>query len=1086
MNKWQNILDLFEAALERPATERESFLAEACGSDVSLRQRVEGMLAADARNSLLLDRQIIPGMSAFTSPTSVAEAQGLSGAMIGPYQLIKELGRGGMGKVYRAFDTRLGRTAALKVLPSKSSSPERVMRFQREARAASSLNHPNIITIYDFGVANGRDYIVSEFVDGKTLRSFISDPNLTLKEILELVIQVASALEAAHTAGIVHRDIKPENIMVRPDGYVKVLDFGLAKLTDECDESDESSFGSDAGQDACGSTSSFETRTGTLVGTFKYMSPEQARGHRVDARSDLFSLGIILYELVTGERPFKGPTWLHTMLAITDVEPAPLSREVEGAPNGLQRIITKALAKKRELRYQSAREMLNDLEELNDSLSDDDRLEKAITKVEEDEASVRISELSTVAVNGRGVTPLAPVIEEKDDGPAKDQPAELKEGAPTEGRPYKVLQLIVAVVIVALATLASYHFGKQSQASRPLFTNKDTILLADFVNETGEPVFDNTLKQGLAVQLAQSPYLNLFPEERARETMKLMERSPEEKITREIGREIAQRRGIKALLTGSISSLGRNYVITLEAVNSQSGETIAYQQTEAESKEQVLRALGRASTAMREQLGESLASIAKFDAPIEQATTSSLEALKDFATGVEFRRKGLYAQSIPYFQSAVDQDSEFALAYLLMGNSYRDMRNQARGNEFLKRAYELRDRGSERERLEIIASYYRYITGELDKRIETTRLLTETYTQAPEAFHLHGNSLMIGGQFEQAADAYRSALNLDPDYSLSRSNLALALMGLNRFDEAQEVIKQGIDRGLDTSSFHNRLYLIATLRGDEQEAQRNADWFAGKFDEYQMREIHARRLAFQGKRREASEAFEKAAEMAQQRHLPAERIRILVNQANMNALYGENKLARTQMATVLRLLETEKVTPEEMVPSLIQQLDSPGVGWTLALSQETAKAESIAEGILKRVPLETMQHSVWVPVIRATLELNRGSDEGRENAIQLLQSTRQYEAATFFKPEWVRANAHLSSKDGVRAAAEFQKIIDHRGWDTLSPLWPLAHFGLARSYSIQGDKVKSQQAYEEFFKLWKDADSDSALLSAAKREYIKL
>lgn len=1084
MNKWQNILDLFEAALDRPADERSTFLSQVCGSDISLRQRVEEMLAADARNSLLLDRQVIPGMSAFTSPTAVADAQGLSGAMIGPYQLIKELGRGGMGKVYRAFDTRLGRTAALKVLPSKSSSPERVMRFQREARAASSLNHPNIITIYDFGVANGRDYIVSEFVEGKTLRSFISDPNLNLKEILELVIQVASALEAAHAAGIVHRDIKPENIMVRPDGYVKVLDFGLAKLTDEDDESCGSS---DAHQDACASsTSSFETRTGTLVGTFKYMSPEQARGHRVDARSDLFSLGIILYELVTGERPFKGPTWLHTMLAITDVEPAPLSREVEGAPNELQRIITRALAKKRELRYQSAREMLNDLEELNDRLSDDDRVEKAVTKVEEDEASVRISELSTVAVNGRGIPGLAPLRTAKDDNCSNNSATGESECAPAQGPPYKLLQLLVAIVIVALATVASYHFGKQSQANRPVFSNKDTILLADFVNETGEPVFDNTLKQGLAVQLAQSPYLNLFPEERARETLKLMERSPEQKITREIGREIAQRRGIKALLTGSISSLGRNYVITLEAVNSQSGETIAYQQTEAESKEQVLRALGRASTAMREQLGESLASIAKFDAPIEQATTSSLEALKDFATGVEFRRKGLYAQSIPHFQAAVDQDNEFALAYLLMGNSYRDMRNQTRGNEFLKRAYELRDRVSERERLEIAASYYRYITGELDKRIETTRLLTETYPQAPDAFHLHGNSLMIGGQFEQAADAYRSALSLDPDYSLSRSNLALALMGLNRFNEAQEVIQQGIDRGLDTSSFHNRLYLIALLRGDDQEAQRNADWFAGKSDEYQMREIHARRLAFEGKRREASEAFEKAAELAQRRHLPAERIRILVNQANLNALYGETKLAKSQMATVLRLLETEKVTPEEMVPSLIQQLDSPGVGWTLALNQDTTKAESIAEGILKRVPLETMQHSVWVPVIRATLELNRGTDEGRENAIQLLQPTRQYEAATFFKPEWVRANAYLSSKDGIRAAAEFQKIVDHRGWDTLSPIWPLAHLGLARSYALQGNKASSQRAYEEFFKLWKDADSDSALLSAAKQEYIKL
>jgi serine/threonine protein kinase/predicted Zn-dependent protease len=1060
-NKWQTILDLFEAALERPVGERTAFLDQACAEDTSLRQRLQAMIEADARKSLLLDRPINHSVSPFHSTSSLADAQGLSGAMIGPYQVIKELGRGGMGKVYHAFDTRLGRTAALKVLPSKSSSPERVGRFQREARAASSLNHPNIITIYDFGVANGRDYIVSEYVDGRTLRSFIGDPEVTLNKILDLVIQVASALEAAHTAGIVHRDIKPENIMVRPDGYVKVLDFGLAKLTEEERSSDQSG-------NVTSANSNFETRTGTLVGTFKYMSPEQTRGHKVDGRSDLFSLGIILYELVTGERPFKGETWHHTMVAITDVEPPPIANEVEGAPNELQRIISRALAKKRELRYQTARELLNDLEALKDKLSDEARVHRTPSRSDTNEVVANLSQLSTV-----------PAVD-------RDAVAGVRSVDGASSRSLQWYQLVIGLVIVVLATIASYHYGRQSRTTHPLFTNKDTILLADFVNDTGETVFDNTLKHGLAVQLAQSPYLNLFPEERARETLKLMERPPEQKITRDVGREICQRRGIKALLTGSISTLGRNYVITLEAVNSQSGETIAYQQTEAEGKEQVLKALGRASTAMREQLGESLASISKFDAPIEQATTSSLDALKDFAMGVELRRRGLYAQSIPPFQRAVEQDNEFALAYLLLGNSYRDMRNLAQGNEYLKRAYELRERVSERERLEITAVYFRYITGELDKRTETTRLLTEAYPQSPDTFHLHGNSLMIGGQFEQAAEAYRSALNLDPDYSLSRTNLALALMGLNRFDEAQDVIKQGVARGLDASGFHNRLYLIATLKGDEQEARRHVDWFAGKPDEYQMREIQARAFAFAGQRRQAAEAFEQAASMAQERTLPAERIRILVNEANMNVLFGETRLAQNQIATVLNLLETEKVAPEELQPSLIQQLDFPGIVWTLALCHDSARAESMANAILRRIPSDTLQQTVWLPVSQATLDLNRGTAEGRESAIQELQAARQYEAASFFKPEWVRAQVYLEAKDGARAAAEFQKIIHHRGWDILSPLWPLAHLGLARSMALQGDVVKSRQSYEEFFRLWKSADSDTPLLLAAKREYGKL
>ena len=1077
-DKRQMILDLFEAALERPVSERVTFLARECADDKSARQRVYEMLVADARSSLYLDRPIHSVADAFTSETSVADAQGLSGAMVGPYQLIKELGRGGMGKVYRAYDTRLGRTAALKVLPSKSASPERVIRFQREARAASSLNHPNIITIYDFGVANGRDYIVSEFVEGRTLRSFIGAPDLTLNKILDLVIQVAGALEAAHTAGIVHRDIKPENIMVRPDGYVKVLDFGLAKLSEEHEKSGEQSFDAEGEEAVSHGTvkdtsfnSNFETRTGALIGTFRYMSPEQARGQEVDPRSDLFSLGIILYELVTGERPFKGETGHHAMVAIKDVEPAPIYTEVGEAPNELQWIITRALAKKRENRYQTARELLNDLEALKDRLSDESRVQMTPANTE---TPPNFSQVST-----------ANLVEK---GPRIDLSTQASSGAaPKERRSYRHwYQLVVGLVIVVLATVASYHYGQTSRLTRPVFTNRDTILLADFANETGETVFDNTLKQGLATQLSQSPYLNLFPEERARETLKLMERPQEQKITREIGREICQRRGIKALLSGTISTLGRNYVITLEAVNSQSGETIAYQQTEAEGKEQVLKALGNASTAMREQLGESLASISKFDAPIEQATTSSLEALKDFAAGVEFRRKGLYAQSIPPFQRAVEQDNEFALAFLQLGNSYRDMRSVARGNEYLKRAYDLRERVSERERLEISATYYRYITGELDRRTETTGGLTETYPQSPDSFHLHGNSLMIGGQFEQAAAAYRSALSLDPDYSLARTNLALALMGLNRFDEAQEVIEQGTARGLDASGFHNRLFLIATLKGDEDEARRQVDWYAGKPDEYQMREIQGRAFAFAGRRRQASEAFEQAASMAQQRGLPAERIRILVNEANMNALLGQSQLAQKQMATVLKLMATEKVAPEDFQPSLIQQLDSPGVVWTLTLCHDSAAAESLASGAVTKFPKDTLQRRVWDPVIRATLELNRGTSEGRESAIQLLQGARQYEASTFFRPQWVRAQVYLAAKDGERAAAEFQKIIDHRGWDTLSPLWPLAHLGLARSFALQGDVLKSRQAYEEFFRWWKGADNDARLLLEAKREYSTL
>jgi eukaryotic-like serine/threonine-protein kinase len=1063
--RWQKIHQLFEDALERPPEERAAFLAQACAGDEEMQRRVEGMLAADARDDLLIDRPAYQAADTVASPKPQAsDSKSFSGEMIGVYSLIKELGHGGMGTVYLAYDTRLGRRAALKLLPSHFvNNPERVRRFQREARTASALNHPNILTIYDFGQVNGRDYIVSEFVEGRTLRDFVSHPGLALSQILDLIIQVGSALDSAHAAGIVHRDIKPENIMLRPDGYVKVLDFGLAKLTEPASGSNENETVVSAGG------SEFETRTGMVLGTVHYMSPEQARGQKVDGRSDLFSLGVILYELITGKRPFGGETWHHTIVAITDSEPPPIAADLQEVTADLQKIINRTLAKKREQRYQTARELLADLERLQAAVAADARIQQLGRE------PAQVSRRSNEEI--ARLTTQAPLIT---DAGARDK----ETGALSLSTRFKRRHLNAAIAIIILAGVAAYFYYRWGfSPARSALTDKDTILLADFVNTTGDAVFDGTLKQGLAVQLEQSPFFNIFPEERARETLRLMERSHDEMITRELGREICQRRGIKAMLVGTIASLGRNYVITLEAVNSQNGEAIAHEQTEAEGKEQVIKALGRASTAMRKKLGESLASIRQFDAPIEQATTASLEAFKDFTVGVELRRKGQYAQAIPPFKRAIDRDSEFARAYVQLGTSYRDLRNLALGNKYLERAYQLRDRVSERERLEISATYFRHISGELDKRIEMSALLTRTYPQDPSGYHIHGNSLMIAGEFEQAAEAYRAALRLDIDYALSRANLALALIGLNRFDEAQKVVEQGLERHLDSSGFHNRLYLIAFLKGDNQAINRQVEWFAGQRDEYQMREFQARSFAFAGRQRAASESFAQAAAMAEAQGKPAEKARILANEANLNAIFGLTRLADKQITRVLTMIEKEGIALEELFPSLIGQLDSQPLPWTLALCGESARAQSLTDILARKFPLDTMHNSVWLPLIHATLELKRGTAAGPDKAVQLLQPARQFEAATSFRPVWMRGEAHLQAKHGGLAAAEFQKIIDHRGWDVFSPLWPLAHLGLARAAALQGDAAKSREAYENFFRLWKDADAELPVLLEAKREY---
>lgn len=1061
--QWRKISELFEAALERPVDQRAAFLAHACAGDNEIRRRLEAMLAADARDDLLIDSPAHEILSA-PSPSMLGpdDSQSFSGEMIGTYQLTRELGRGGMGTVYLAYDTRLERQAAVKLLPSRLvNNPERVYRFQREARSASALNHPNIITIYDFGNENGRDFIASEFVEGRTLRNFVGGQGLTLNQILDVGIQVASALEAAHAAGIIHRDIKPENIMLRPDGYAKVLDFGLAKLTEP--ESDDHK----PKRDTSGIRTDFETRVGILIGTANYMSPEQVRGQHVDGRSDLFSLGVVLYELITGHQPFGGETWHHTMVAITDADPPPIARYVQGALPALQEIISRVLAKNCEQRYQTARELLADLETLQSELAASAHIERIGA---ERAKSIQSGEQTATITSGR----------ESTDGTEADK----VQGATLLPAQLKRRNIAAAIAIITLLTAAAYFYlGSGLSTKKSALTDKDTILLADFVNTTGDADFDGPLKQGLLVQLGQSPYLTIFPDERARETLPLMERTRDEKITREVGREICQRRGIKVLLIGTIANLGRNYVITLEAVNSQSGEAIAQQQTEAEGKEQVLKALGRAATSMREKLGESLASIRKFDAPIEQATTASLEAFKDYTSGVELWRKGQYAQSVPPLKRAIERDGEFALANAQLGTSYRDLRNLALGNKYLERAYQLRNRVSERERLEISASYFRHITGELDKRIETTSLITQTYPQDPSAFHLHGNSLMIAGDYEQAAEAYRAALRLDADFALSRANLALALIGLNHFDEAQAVIEQGVARRLDSSGFHNRLYLIAFFRGDAQATQRQVEWFAGRPDEYQIREIQARSFAFAGRWREARETFAQAAELAGGRGLVAEKARILANEANLNAVFGLTQLARKQVLLVLSLLEKEHIAHEELLPSLIQQLDSQPLVCTLALCGDATRAQSLSDELARKLPGDTMHNSVWFPMVSATLELKRGSSASPDKAIQLLQPARQYEAALSFRPTWLRGQAYLQAKNGALATAEFQRIIEHRGWDVLSPLWPLAHLGLARAAILQDDIAKGRQAYEDFFLLWKEADVELPVLVEARKEY---
>jgi eukaryotic-like serine/threonine-protein kinase len=986
-----------------------------------------------------------------------------AGTKLGRYEICSKLGAGGMGEVYLAEDTRLHRKVALKILPPDvAAHRDRMERFVQEAKAASALNHPNIITIYEIDETDSGHFIATEFIDGETLREHIAVGPLELGEALDVSIQTVSALSAAHEASIVHRDIKPDNIMLRRDGIVKVLDFGLAKLAKH---SPTQSVDTEAPTSA-----PIRTEPGVVMGTVVYMSPEQARGLQVDARSDVFSLGVLIYEMVAGRLPFAGSNTIDILSAIlSDKEPPPLARFVQEAPAELERIVAKTLKKEREERYQSAKDLLIDLRQLKKSLDFERELARTISP----------EESASPSGEKFGVPPSSERLEVPASGGISPT---VKTAPPEGGTPniratsasYIVDQLklykrgvIIALGVLVLALIVAILWSFKSRPAAPL-TERDTILLADFVNTTGDPVFDGTLKQALAVQLEQSPFLNIFSDQRVREALRFMNRSSDERVTKQIAREICERQGLKAFLAGSILNLGSHYVITLEATNVQTGDTIALQQAEAENKEQVLSALDSAATKLREKLGESLASIQKYDAPIAQATTSSLEALKVFSLGVDQQLKGKYLEAIPLFKRATEMDSNFARAYAAMSSMYYNTRQYDLAAEASRKAYELRDRVGEYERLYITQVYYDNVTGELEKYLATLEEWKRTYPRegAPH------NNLAVKyndlGQFEKAAEEAREAIRLNPNSASGHSLLATSFVGLNRFDEARDIINQAWSHKLENLRMHQNLYRIAFVQGDAATMTQEIEWANGKPEEYAAQSWQADSAAFSGQWRKAQGFSESAVELAQRRDLKDVAGQLAAAAAARDAQFGDCGKAKKQAAKALDLSRG--------------QLAVALAANALAICGETGQTKSILDELGKRFPTDTLLNQVRIPLIQANLEMQRGNPA---QALQLLETTRSHGTYLLFPIAYLRGQAHLAEHNGAEAAAQFQEILDHRGWSALSYFYPLAQLGLARASVLQGDTEKARQAYQDFFALWKDADADMVLMVEARREFEK-